>query len=117
VWRDFQLGRYGGGLVVRPGDRSEYVAQHSVNRLGLKGSRCSATSKGACAEDKRRGAVMKLLEDAEWQTWSSYEIAERCNVSHTFVDKMKSEILTCNVASEAAPAERTYTTKHGTKAR
>jgi hypothetical protein len=60
---------------------------------------------------------MKLLEDAEWQTWSSYEIAERCNVSHTFVDKMKSEILTCNVASEAAPAERTYTTKHGTKAR
>ena len=53
---------------------------------------------------------MRLLEDEEWGKWSSYEIGRRCNVSHTFVDKLK---LTCNVASEKS-AERIFTTKHGT---
>lgn len=58
--------------------------------------------------DKRR-AAMKLLEDEEWGKWSSYEIAKRCAVSHTFIDNLRSSLAT--VASENYP--RTYTTKHG----
>jgi hypothetical protein len=57
-------------------------------------------------EDKRR-AVMLLLEDKEWSSWSDYEIAKRVNVSHTFVAGLRS--VTSNVSSE-----KTYTDKHGT---
>jgi hypothetical protein len=63
-------------------------------------------------DDKRR-AVMTLLNDAEWSTWSANEIAQRCGVSHTFVNGIKSSLET--VSSEK-PAETAYTTKHGTQA-
>jgi hypothetical protein len=51
-------------------------------------------------EDKRR-AVIKLLEDAEWKTCSSNEIAKRWAVHHSFVEKVRAA--TCAVASETAP--------------
>ncbi|HHZ65691.1 MAG TPA: hypothetical protein EYN51_09395 [Flavobacteriales bacterium] len=62
-------------------------------------------------EDKRQKVLM-LLEDDEWNGWSSRDIASQCKVSHTFVDKLRN--LTGNVASDKA--ERTYVTKHGTTA-
>ena len=62
-------------------------------------------------EDKRQKVLM-LLEDDEWNGWSSRDIASQCKVSHTFVDKFRN--LTGNVASDKA--ERTYITKHGTTA-
>lgn len=40
--------------------------------------------------DKRK-AVQTLLDDSEWGQWSSREIAERCGVSHTFVDNLRRE--------------------------
>ena len=61
--------------------------------------------------DKHK-AVMTILEDSEWAKWSSYEIAKRCAVSHTFVDNIRSSLAT--VASEK-PATRTVKTKHGTE--
>jgi hypothetical protein len=39
-------------------------------------------------EDKRR-AVELLLQDQEWSQATSRWIAERCHVSHTFVDKLR----------------------------
>lgn len=41
-------------------------------------------------EDKRR-AVLRLLEDAEWGTWSNREIARRCNVAEGLVRKVKED--------------------------
>ncbi|MCX6690962.1 MAG: ParB/RepB/Spo0J family partition protein, partial [Methanoregula sp.] len=39
-------------------------------------------------KDKRR-AVERLLADAEWSQWNDSEIAEKCNVSHSFVSKVR----------------------------
>lgn len=64
-------------------------------------------------EDKRR-AVLTLLEDAEWSKWSDNQIAKACSVSNHLVSDVKAS-LTLNSPSEN-PAERTYTTKHGTTA-
>ncbi|WJW70320.1 RsmD family RNA methyltransferase (plasmid) [Candidatus Chlorohelix allophototropha] len=41
--------------------------------------------------DKRR-AVETLLTDAEWQQWSNREIADKCHVTHTFVNNMRQEL-------------------------
>lgn len=48
--------------------------------------------------DKRK-AVRTLLEDAEWTKWSNRQIAERCGVTHTFVNTMREEL-----APKKAPA-------------
>jgi hypothetical protein len=60
-------------------------------------------------DDKPR-AVMTLLTDAEWATWSDREIARRCAVSPDFVSKLHRSL-----SSDDSEA-RTYTTKHGTVA-
>ena len=41
-------------------------------------------------EDKRR-AVSRLLDDAEWSTWSDREIARQCGVTHPFVARVRGE--------------------------
>jgi hypothetical protein len=41
-------------------------------------------------EDKRK-AVMLMLEDFEWGTWSDREIARQCNVSHVFVANLRKD--------------------------
>lgn len=46
-------------------------------------------------EDKRR-AVETLLKDEEWSQWSDREIARRAAVSHTFVTKLRPEIVSVN---------------------
>lgn len=38
--------------------------------------------------DKRK-AVQMMLDDFEWCDWSNTEIARRCRVSHTFVNKLR----------------------------
>lgn len=38
--------------------------------------------------DKRK-SVQMMLDDFEWSEWSNAEIARRCRVSHTFVNKMR----------------------------
>lgn len=43
-------------------------------------------------EDKRR-AVLTLLQDGEWRTYPEREIARLTNVSHTFVQRLRSEHL------------------------
>jgi FtsZ-binding cell division protein ZapB len=40
--------------------------------------------------DKRK-AVMTLIEDFEWDTWSNIEMAEHCGVSASFVSNLRSE--------------------------
>jgi hypothetical protein len=69
----------------------------------------------------KRHVISRLLEDEEWGQWSSREIARRCAVSHTFVDKIRADMAPRLAAPEASltgnvASERTYTTKHGTVA-
>jgi len=65
-------------------------------------------------EDKRR-AVTRLLEDEEWSHWSDSEIARQCRVHRETVAKVRTELN--SHLSKPASDERTYTTKHGTKAK
>jgi len=58
--------------------------------------------------DKER-AVKKLLNDPEWVQWNDHEIARRCNVTHPFVGKLRSSLVTVT-------SEKKYITKHGTVA-
>lgn len=52
-------------------------------------------------EDKRR-AVMTLLNDAEWVTWSDNAIAKACNVSpHTVADAKKSIYAFAEIPTDA----------------
>lgn len=60
-------------------------------------------------DDKRR-AVLTLLNDKEWSKWSDREIARRCAVHHDLVGKLRPAV------TGVSASERTYTTKHGTKA-
>lgn len=62
--------------------------------------------------DKHR-SVETLLSDAEWVQWSDREIAKACSVANSFVSKIRTSLFSEN---SEKPAERTYTTKHGTEA-
>lgn len=64
--------------------------------------------------DKRR-SVQRLLEDEEWAAWSDREIARRCSVDHKFVGKLRPDLVTGDIPSDAA--SRTFTTRHGTVAK
>ena len=59
----------------------------------------------------KRHAVLLLLNDEEWGQWSSNEIALRCSVHHSFVDRTRASLAPS--ASEK-PSIKTYTNKHGT---
>lgn len=56
----------------------------------------------------KRHAVLMLLQDAEWCSWSDRAISRLTVTSHPFVAKVRAS-LTGKVSSE-----RVYTTKHGT---
>jgi hypothetical protein len=55
--------------------------------------------------DKRR-AALTLLQDEEWQRWSNREIARQCGVTHTFVAKLRRELLEA-LPTPAPPADTT----------
>jgi hypothetical protein len=57
-------------------------------------------------------AVLTLLDDAEWVLWSDHEVARRCAVDSSTVDKDRAS-LPLNGSENTA---RTYKTKHGTEA-
>jgi hypothetical protein len=67
-------------------------------------------------EDKRR-AVELALADEEWGKWSDSEVGRLCAVSHPFVASVRASLETVSSEAAPAPAERTYTTKHGTTAK
>ena len=60
----------------------------------------------------KRHAVMLLLNDEEWVTWSDSEIARKCAVYHSFVGRMRASL----ALGASEPTPKTYTTKHGTVA-
>lgn len=99
-----KLGNEGIRIEQRDGTRRDAVL-YSVGSNGAHGLRRTN-------EDKRK-AVSTLLADAEWAAWSDRKIAEACDVTHPFVASVRASLVT--VTSEK-PAERTYTTKHGTEA-
>lgn len=96
---------------VRAGDRRDAI-------LYAAGANASHGLRRSNADKKR--AVETMLRDEEWMGWSDNEIARRCNVSHPFVGGIRKSLSLVTVTSEkpaaAPPAERTYTTKHGTQA-
>lgn len=59
-------------------------------------------------EDKQK-AVLTLLNDEEWGQWSNSKIAEKCQVSHTFVNSIRKSLET--VSSDNR--ERMYINKQG----
>jgi hypothetical protein len=71
---------------------------------------CNADHGLRRTNDDKRKAVLTLLNDLEWSEWSDNEIGRRCHVSHTFVGRIKKSM-------GLEQAEKTYTTKHGTKAK
>ncbi|MFZ5832950.1 MAG: ParB N-terminal domain-containing protein [Planctomycetota bacterium] len=63
--------------------------------------------------DKRR-AVLTLLNDPEWSTWSDREIARQCAVSADLVGDVRKSVTVGNDSDNLG--QRTYRTKHGTTA-
>lgn len=90
---------------VRPGTRRDAIL-HAAQANAIHGLRRTNA-------DKRR-AVETLLRDEEWGQWSNREIARRCKVDEKTVRNIRETLTAENPQSE--PAERTYTTKHGTTA-
>jgi hypothetical protein len=81
---------------VRQGSRRDAVL-FSVGANATHGQRRTN-------DDKRR-AILTLLNDEEWHTWSDSEIARRCGVSDKTVARHRPESIFGN--SEDAPAART----------
>lgn len=69
---------------VRPGSKRD-AALHAVGANATHGLRRTNL-------DKRR-AVLRMLDDAEWQGWSDREIARQCAVSHPFVAEVRARHL------------------------
>jgi hypothetical protein len=67
--------------------------------------------------DKRK-AVSLMLRDDEWKQWSSREIANQCNVSHTFVETVRNDLEQASAEAKAEHEEkgRKYRTRHGSAA-
>ena len=55
-------------------------------------------------KDKQR-AVETLLNDPEWSNWSNREIAEKCAVSHSYVNTLREKITSGNVSTPANPEQ------------
>lgn len=60
----------------------------------------------------KRHAVTLLLQDEEWVTWSTSDIARQCHVSRCLVDAVRASLAEQQVRE--IPTERKFTTKHGT---
>jgi hypothetical protein len=65
-------------------------------------------------QEDKRNAVLILLRDPEWRHWSDRAIADRVNVSHPTVARIRRE-LNGNLSIEGL-AERKFVSRHGTEA-
>ena len=61
----------------------------------------------------KRHIVTVILKDEQGRQWSDRDIAKRFGFANSFVSKMRQSLFSEN---SETPAERTYTTKHGTTA-
>lgn len=50
-------------------------------------------------QDDKRNAVETILKDPDWSKWSARQIAEVCDVSHSFVNKVRRKLTGGNVSS------------------
>lgn len=55
-------------------------------------------------QDDKRNAVLTILKDPDWSKWSARQIAAACDVSHTFVNKVKHELKGGNNSTRKRPA-------------
>jgi len=95
-------------VIIHQGTRRDAVLYAAAANADHK------AAKPRSRADKRR-AVMMLLRDQEWSSWSNYQIARQCKVSEATVRNIRKS-LTAKIRSEDKPKTRTYTTKHGTTA-
>ena len=94
-----------GSIRVEPHDGTKRDAiLYSVGANATHGARRTN-------EDKRR-AVLMLLNDPEWSSWSESDVSRQCNVSRWMVHDIKASL--AKTTSEPASTERKYTNKHGT---
>ena len=111
-------GRTGHGARVSAGQRRPGADLGAVIHEGTQRDAvlfsvgANATHRRQRTNADKRKAVLTLLADAEWSGWSAREIARRCAVHPSYVDKLRAESSLPIVGSEP----RTYTTKHGTNA-
>ncbi|WP_353428918.1 ParB N-terminal domain-containing protein [Paracoccus denitrificans] len=99
AWR--QIGRTDIPADVRQGDRRRAIL-HSVAANSAHGLRRTN-------EDKRR-AVLTLLEDEEWSSWSDREIARKCAVSPSFVGALRGASVHGGQIAETRTVQRNGTT-------
>lgn len=78
-----QIGRDSIAANVHPGNqRDAILAAVGANEAhGLRRTNAD-----------RRNAVRIMLQDPEWSQWSDRDLAERCMVSHTFVNRLRHEM-------------------------
>ena len=73
------------------------VHQGTVRDAILFAVGANATHGRRVTNDDKRNAVMMLLRDAEWSTWSDREIGRAANVSHPFVAAYRRHVETLPV--------------------
>lgn len=82
-----QLGHETIAAEVHPGTRRDALF-YAVGANAVHGLRRTNAYK--------RRSAMTLLQDEEWQRWSNREIARQCGVTHSFVSKLRKELVTAS---------------------
>jgi hypothetical protein len=78
-----KIGRDSLSANVHPGGQRDAIF-HAVGANETHGLRRTNAD--------RRHAVGIMLQDPEWSQWSDRDLAERCMVSHTFVNRLRHEM-------------------------
>jgi len=97
-WAIRKIGRDVITAEIRPGTQRDAIL-HSVGANAAYGLRRTNA-------DKRK-AVLTLLEDEQWSTWSDREIARRCGVGHELVGRQRG-ILDESTSMESGERARTF---------
>ncbi|NOZ19566.1 MAG: hypothetical protein GXP25_00595 [Planctomycetes bacterium] len=97
-WATRKIGRDVIAAEIRPGTQRDAIL-HSVGANAAHGLRRTNA-------DKRK-AVLTLLEDEQWSTWSDREIARRCGVGHELVGRQRA-ILDESTSMESGDRARTF---------
>jgi hypothetical protein len=80
------------------------IREGTVRDALLYSAGCNSSNGLRRSREDKATAVQLLLKDPEWAQASSSWIASICNVSHTFVDKLRAP--TCNDASSEDQARK-----------